>query len=129
MTEIDAKAIGTRIKEQRKKLQLTQTIIKNQIGISSGNLSDIENGNRIPATQTLAKLAIILQCSTDYIIYGTEKNSYIGDDEEAKTLLNMFRELPTKDKEELLMLAKMKYNNREKKGKSFHSPKNNSNTA
>ena len=45
--------IGKRIKEQRKKLGLTQTEIKSAVGISSGNLSDIENGNREKAIERL----------------------------------------------------------------------------
>ena len=44
--ELDIQSIGTRIKERRKELKLTQLEIKERAGISSGNMSDIERGNR-----------------------------------------------------------------------------------
>lgn len=52
--ELDIQSIGKRIKKRRKELHLTQTEIKEKTGISSGNMSDIERGNRIPAATTLA---------------------------------------------------------------------------
>lgn len=46
--ELDIQSIGKRIKKRRKELHLTQTEIKEKTGISSGNMSDIERGNRLP---------------------------------------------------------------------------------
>lgn len=47
--ELDTLEIGKRIRERRKELHLTQLDIKEKTGISSGNMSDIERGNRLPA--------------------------------------------------------------------------------
>ena len=58
--ELDIQSIGKRIKKRRKELHLTQTEIKEKTGISSGNMSDIERGNRLPAATTLAQLSEIL---------------------------------------------------------------------
>jgi transcriptional regulator with XRE-family HTH domain len=72
--ELDAKKIGARIKLRRKELNLTQLTIKEKVGISSGNLSDIERGNRLPAAQTLVQLAKVLKCSVDYILTGESED-------------------------------------------------------
>lgn len=111
--ELNMKTIGDRIKARRKELRLTQTEIKALSGISSGNLSDIENGNRLPAATTLVQLAAILQCSIDWMLTGespiSEKlvNSVIGDSMENE-LLNGFRELSPEDKQELIEIMNMK---------------------
>lgn len=108
LMELDMHTIGLRIKNRRKELQLTQTDIKKTVGISSGNLSDIENGNRLPAAPTLVQLANVLECSIDWILTGISPLSErcvspsIGDPME-NTLLNNFRELSKEDKTEALM--------------------------
>lgn len=63
-------SIGTRIKQRRKELGLTQLQIKQTTGISSGNLSDIENGNKLPSAPALLSLSTILECSIDWILKG-----------------------------------------------------------
>ena len=73
--EADTTAIGTRIKTRRKELGLTQLDIKAAAGISSGNLSDIENGNRLPAATTLIQLSAVLSCSADWILTGKPETS------------------------------------------------------
>lgn len=105
--------IGLRIKNRRKELRLTQTNIKSTVGISSGNISDIENGNRLPAASTLVQLANVLDCSIDWILTGVSPVSEhysisgIGDEREEK-LLNNFRKLPDDDQEELIEISEMK---------------------
>lgn len=111
--ELDMKTIGKRIKDRRKELHLTQTDIKSAVGISSGNISDIENGNRLPAALTLVQLSSVLQCSIDWMLTGispTKENtstSFFGESDET-TLLSGFRELEKEDKEELLEILQMK---------------------
>ena len=107
--ETDMVSIGKRIKERRKELRLTQTDIKRECGISSGALSEIENGNRTPSVITFHMLAQVLDCSMDWLTTGTspnEKISTISSCEEK--LLNGFRELPEDDQEELIGLLEMK---------------------
>lgn len=112
--ELDMITIGNRIKERRKELNLTQLDIKSKVGISSGNMSDIERGNRLPAASTLIQLAKVLECSIDYILTGVppieEKNvsSVIG--ESAQKLLTLFYSLSPDDQYELIMIADMKAN-------------------
>lgn len=116
--ELDIQSIGKRIKKRRKELHLTQTEIKEKTGISSGNMSDIERGNRLPAATTLAQLSEILDCSIDWIL--TEKSpvseNLISPDigEKDQKLLSLFHEISEEDQEELLMIAQLKYNRTQK---------------
>lgn len=116
--ELDIQSIGTRIKERRKELKLTQLEIKERAGISSGNMSDIERGNRLPAAATLAQLSEILDCSIDWMLTGkspeTEKIKLSGIGESDRRLLELFHGMSEEDQEELLMIAQMKYNRTQK---------------
>lgn len=58
--KLNDSTIGTRIKNRRKELGITQVDVKNATGISSGNMSEIENGNRLPSTPTLLQLSTLL---------------------------------------------------------------------
>lgn len=113
------KTIGQRIKTRRKECKLTGIQIKEQTGISTGNLSDIENGNVLPSAIALMELSKILECSTDYILFGksrrNENKEYLNISEEDKKLLEFFHGISEDDKEELLMLAQMKYNKSKRK--------------
>lgn len=103
-------SIGTRIKQRRKELSLTQLQIKQETGISSGNLSDIENGNKLPSTPALISLSTILDCSIDWILKGEtlKSESSILSDERESLMINGFRELPEEEKEELIEILQMK---------------------
>ena len=111
--------IGKRIKEQRKKLGLTQTEIKSAVGISSGNLSDIENGNRLPAAATLIQLASVLQCSIDWMLTGILPASEIpsSKDPNETILLESYRKLPNEEKEELMEIVQIILRKTEKREK------------
>ncbi len=110
--EINAQIIGLRIKNRRKELHLTQTDIKAAVGISSGNMSEIENGNRLPAAVTLIQLADILKCSIDWILTGASSiaSPSISSNEDPRDieLLNGFWSLPEDEKEELMGILRMK---------------------
>ena len=64
---IDMISIGKRIKDRRKELKLTQIDIKHKCGISSGALSEIENGNRTPSVIAFQLLSQALNCSMDWL--------------------------------------------------------------
>lgn len=123
--ELDIQSIGTRIKERRKELKLTQLEIKERAGISSGNMSDIERGNRLPAAATLAQLSEILDCSIDWMLTGkspeAEKVKLSGIGESDRRLLELFHGMSEEDQEELLMIAQMKYNRIKRTAKSSSS--------
>ncbi len=107
---MENKAIGARIKQRRKELGLTQLQIYSNVGISSGNLSDIENGNKLPSTPTLISLSIVLNCSIDWILKGETPNNenLILSDEITNRLLEGFMKLSEDDKEELIGIIELK---------------------
>lgn len=120
--ELDVQTIGKRIKERRKELNLTQLDIKDKVGISAGNISDIERGNRLPAAGTLVQLANVLDCTIDYILTGnfplSENHSIPISEKSAHHLLDLFYMLSSDDQEELIMIAEMKVNKRKGREKS-----------
>lgn len=110
--KLNDSTIGTRIKNRRKELGITQVDVKNATGISSGNMSEIENGNRLPSTPTLLQLSTLLQCSIDWILIGESPNlenssfSNLRDDE--IELLTTYRKLPSDEKDEVLEILHLK---------------------
>lgn len=107
--DIDMISIGNRIKNRRKELNLTQIDIKRECGISSGALSEMENGNRTPSVITFYSLCQALNCSIDWLVTGISPNTEpynISPCEEL--LLNGFRELPEEDQSELIEILEIK---------------------
>lgn len=109
-------SIGTRIKNRRKEMNITQTAIQEKTGISSGNLSGIENGRYLPSTTALIGLSEVLNCSIDWILKGdssiskNEGNFDIKESKEDAQLLDQFHALAEEDQEEILMMIQLKYN-------------------
>ena len=62
-----------RLKELRKSRGYTQTSLQMQTGIEQALLSKFENGERIPPTETLVRLAEFYNVSVDYILCRTDK--------------------------------------------------------
>ena len=62
-----------RLKELRKSRGYTQISLQMQVGIEQALLSKFENGERIPPTETLLRLAEFYNVSIDYILCRTNK--------------------------------------------------------
>lgn len=62
-----------RLKELRKSRGYTQVALQMQTGIEQALLSKFENGERIPPTDTLLRLAVFYNVSIDYILCRTDK--------------------------------------------------------
>lgn len=62
-----------RLKELRKSRGYTQISLQMQTGIEQALLSKFENGERIPPTETLLRLAEFYNVSIDYILCRTDK--------------------------------------------------------
>lgn len=62
-----------RIKELRKKNNLTQKQLAEKVHVSSQVVSNWERGYTIPDSEDVKKLAEILNCSIDYLL-GRDKN-------------------------------------------------------
>lgn len=105
-------SIGTRIKQRRNELGLKQRQIQQATGISSGNLSDIENGNKLPSTPALISLSSILDCSIDWMLKGDipkGENVFLSNESDLR-LLDGFHKLSKEDKEEVLEYIDFKIN-------------------
>lgn len=103
------KMIGERIRSRRKELNITQMEIQKELGISSGNLSGIENGRVHPSALALIGLSKILHCTTDWILKGDslniENHSFSQNED---FLLNGFRTLSIEDQNEMLAILQIK---------------------
>lgn len=107
--DISMDSIGNRIRERRKELRLTQTDMHRECGITSGALSQIENGSRVPSAIAFYSISQALNCSMEYLMTGKSsetKNAEIFGNE--KKLLDGFQKLPEEDQEELLEILEMK---------------------
>ena len=61
-----------RIKKERLKKELNQPQLAKIMSVSKQTVSNWENGNRIPDTLTLSKLADFFGCSVDYLLGKTD---------------------------------------------------------
>ncbi len=69
---IDLSEISFRLKQIRTQLGLTPKQIFEQTGISTGNLSELENGKYPPSAKTLILLSELYDVSIDWILQGTK---------------------------------------------------------
>lgn len=75
--DIDKTFLGKNIKNARAELGLTQSAVAQKTGINQTQLSDYENGNKLPGLISLAKIANALGKSIDELCYGDESISPI----------------------------------------------------
>lgn len=73
------KAIGRRIAQRRNHLDLKQKDLAEQLHISEGHLSNIENGKNPPGFELFLDICSKLKVNTDYI---TMDKIYADEDEE-----------------------------------------------
>ncbi|OOM05675.1 helix-turn-helix domain-containing protein [Clostridium saccharobutylicum] len=67
---IDRKSVGNRIKTGREQMGLTRDQFAEMIDISISFFTQIERGEKLMSVQTLVKIAIKLNLSLDYLIWG-----------------------------------------------------------
>ena len=72
---VNTEEIGKRIRKKRKAMYMTIADIKEQTAIAPATLSEIERGNIAPSCLTLLRLAEIFECTTDWILKGSEETS------------------------------------------------------
>lgn len=71
---IDYTEIGQRIAARRKELNLTQEALTDSTGISTNQLSNIENNRSVPTVETIMKLSEVLKVTPDYFLLGILKS-------------------------------------------------------
>lgn len=64
--------IGSRVRAARKELGLTMKALHDKTGLSTGNISDIENDKNTPSASSLSALSRALGCSVEWLLSGEE---------------------------------------------------------
>lgn len=73
--EINYQAIGVRIRDFRKALNLTQAKLAEKSGVEPSNISHIERGATKVSLPTLIKIANVLNVSLDELVYDSIVNN------------------------------------------------------
>ena len=56
-------------------MQLTQTVLAKQVGVSTPMITQIERGTKQASAPLIADLATALGCTTDHLIYGEQERA------------------------------------------------------
>ena len=72
----DRNAIGFRISELLKAKRITQKELAKIVGLTEATICRYKNGSRVPNGRNITKIASVLHTSTDYLLYGQNKNQY-----------------------------------------------------
>ena len=67
---MDKVAIGSRLREARNMVKLTQEQLAEKVGIGTTYISDIERGAKFPRLSLFIKIVDALGVSSDYILRG-----------------------------------------------------------
>jgi transcriptional regulator with XRE-family HTH domain len=103
--------IGYRIKCIRKENNLNQIQFAKSIGISQGNLSEIEMGNSNPSAETLISIRTQYNVNLNWLLTGVAaEDGTTYEDEYEKRLIEVFRNLDDYDKNEIIEFIRLKIN-------------------
>lgn len=101
--------IGYRIKCIRKENNLNQVQFAKSIGISQGNLSEIEMGNSNPSAETLISIRTQYNVNLNWLLTGVNSEDGITyEDEIEKNLIDVFRNLDDYHKNEIVEIMRLK---------------------
>ncbi len=68
---VDNKIIGSRIRNRKKSMHMTQAQLAEAVGVSNNHLSSIETGKVLPSLSLTIKISHALNTSIDYIVVGS----------------------------------------------------------
>ena len=72
--------MGNRIKSRRKELRIKQSELAEQLDISNGHISAIENGREKPSLDMLLRICDALKVTPDYLLLGNMHTNNIPQD-------------------------------------------------
>ncbi|XAM45828.1 hypothetical protein TPDSL_23360 [Terrisporobacter petrolearius] len=112
--------LGDNIRENREKLGINQVELAKLMGVSKQTVSNWENDNRIPPTQTLDKLADIFNVTTDSLLGRNEDlkldNTYMDiENDEDYAVAKEISKLDVEDKEFIKQMIKKLNKNKQEK--------------
>jgi len=70
--------IGKRMAEIRHARNMTQETLADRLGVTPKHISHVECGTSSLSLKYLMEFCNILECSLDYIIFGTQKDSILA---------------------------------------------------
>lgn len=73
---MDYKGIGTRIRRERKRKDMTQAHMARKAGISLSFYGHIERGTRVMSVETLVKICEALNADAHYLLWGSNRPGY-----------------------------------------------------
>lgn len=100
--EIDNKAIGQRIREERNRFELSREEFAEILGLSDYYIGQLERGERQMSLPVLVKVANCLHLSLDYLIFGKANDGYIHDASYTRDISNPYHPHKDEEIEELL---------------------------
>lgn len=74
-----------RLRELRKKTNMTQKEFSEIIGCTMASLSAYENGSKVPPTQTLINISSHFDCSIDWLFGLNNEQTYLSSKQQVKT--------------------------------------------
>ncbi len=98
---IDYKVIGHRIKDSRRKQNLTQDALAEKLNVSVGYISQVERGITKISLDLLANISTILNCDMGELVSGTPHD---GKDYLTDEFIKEFYELNSKERKIVLEL-------------------------
>lgn len=102
----DEMSIGSRIKERREELGITQIQLAEQLGLTKGAIGNYETDQNSPKASTLYRVFDVLQCDANYLFQdelGGQNKKVLP--EKDRTLLKSFHRLNDEGQEQLLDYA------------------------
>lgn len=98
-------SIGSRIKERREELGITQQQLAASLGVSKGAVGNYETDANSPKASIMYKVFDVLKCDANYLYQDemTDKKSALPEDDRA--LLLLFHKLNAEGQEKLLGYA------------------------
>lgn len=106
---MDKIKIGSQIKEVRKLNELSQVEFAAKIGVSQGNLSEIETGRLFPSLDTIIKIVDTFNLDINWLIKNgeTQLNAICLNQKEEK-LIHVYRQLQNVAKDEVFDFIQLK---------------------
>lgn len=97
-------SIGSRIKERREELGITQTQLAELLGLTKGAIGNYETDANSPKASTLYKVFDVLKCDANYL-FQDELGNQDGLTKIDRALLRSFHQLNEEGQEQLLDYA------------------------
>ncbi len=106
---MDLLLLGSKIKLERKRLNLTLEVLSEKVGISRNYLWEIEAGRKAPALNTLCNLGITLNVSIDYLLGVSDEKKSLNNNspvtERDLAIMQIMKKLNECDAKELLFVS------------------------